>query len=80
MEIGDRPGTFSKGAVSMQEVQLAARLLFPEVQWDRQERHTIGKLTKTMVFGKTKAGGKVMLNVGLGMDLPLGSPLPYLSC
>lgn len=49
-EIGDRPGTFSEGAVAMQEVQLAERLLFPDVGWDRQEGHAIEKLTKTMMF------------------------------
>lgn len=28
-EIGNRPGTFSQGAVAMQEVQLAKKIAFP---------------------------------------------------
>lgn len=34
----------------MQEVQLAERLLFPEVGWDKPERRTIENLIKTMMF------------------------------
>lgn len=81
-EIGDRPGTFSEGAVAMQEVQLAERLLFPEVGRDRQEGRTIEKLTKTMIFEvkEIKLGwGKVILHDGFCMDSSLSSPPPYTS-
>lgn len=72
LEIGSRPGRLSEGAVRMQEVQLVVTLLFPEVGWDRQERHTPEKLTKTMMFrdkgDKTKVREKVVLNDGFHMN------------
>lgn len=75
-EIGDRPGTFSEGAVAMQKVA------FFWSEWDRQERHTIEKLTKTMVFEVKEVKlrwGKVMLKDGFCMDSPVSSAPPYMS-
>lgn len=69
----------------MQEVQLAERLLFPEVGWDKPEKHTIENLTKTMMFEvemKLRSGlwggMKCLFNNGFPMDSLQDSPPPYM--